>query len=246
MQTMPFSSPMRIRLTSRARGIRYANAAFTRMTGWTLDEVFGKTPRIFQGPQTSLAARERLRAALRAYTPIEIELLNYRKDGTPFHVEISLVPVADDTGTYTHWVSVQRDITDRRAAQEEHTRVRIVQAEHALLAHRAYHDDLTGLHNRTFFMIRLASAISRNRGLTGRHSAVLFIDFDRFKLVNDSLGHAAGDRLLVEIGHRLRNCLRTQDVLARVGGDEFTVLIEDVMSGDDVRLVAERILRIAA
>ncbi len=98
--------------------ILYANPAFLRTTGYTLDEVLGKTPRILQGPDTAREPRDKIRKALKRWRPIVVELLNYRKDGTTFWVELSIVPVADATGYYTHWVSIQRDITDRRRAVE--------------------------------------------------------------------------------------------------------------------------------
>ncbi len=98
--------------------ILYANPAFLRTTGYTLDEVLGKTPRILQGPDTAREPRDKIRKALTRWRPIVVELLNYRKDGTTFWVELSIVPVADATGYFTHWVSIQRDITDRRRAVE--------------------------------------------------------------------------------------------------------------------------------
>jgi PAS domain S-box-containing protein len=106
--------------------IKYVNEAFTKMTGYTPDEIIGKTPRILQGPKTQRSALDKIRAALKAWQPVVVEMVNYHKDGTEFWVELSIVPVADATGWYTHWVSVQRDITRRkeveaalRAAKEE-------------------------------------------------------------------------------------------------------------------------------
>lgn len=99
--------------------ILYANQAFTRMTGYELDEVRGKNPRIFQGPGTDPATRDKLRAALKKWRPVQAELLNYHKNGTPFWVELSIVPVADETGWFTHWVSVQRDMTERKRVEAE-------------------------------------------------------------------------------------------------------------------------------
>ncbi len=222
--------------------IRYANAAFTRATGYTLEEIVGKTPRILQGVDTSPTARTRLREALASWSPVEVELVNYRKDGTPFTVELSIVPVADDSGRYTHWVSVQRDITDRKAIEEQHVRARIVEAQNAALAYRAFHDELTGLRNRAYFMDRLEIALARAHGTGVHRAAVLFFDLDRFKLVNDSLGHGMGDLLLIELARRLSDCVRSKDLLARMGGDEFTVLVEDFAEIQDVLNVADRIL----
>ncbi|HEU4675194.1 MAG TPA: EAL domain-containing protein [Motilibacteraceae bacterium] len=99
--------------------IVYANAAFLRHTGYALEEVLGRSPRFLQGPQTSCEARAELRRALEEWRPVRVELLNHRKDGSPFWVELDITPVADETGWFTHWVSVQRDVTERRRAQEQ-------------------------------------------------------------------------------------------------------------------------------
>jgi diguanylate cyclase (GGDEF)-like protein/PAS domain S-box-containing protein len=218
--------------------IIYCNAAFTQATGYSAAEVMGLTPRLLQGPKTDPAARERLRRALAAWEPIEIEMINYRKDGSEFWVELSIVPVANEKGWFTHWVSVQRDITERKDAQELSARVRVAEIENealtteilerkrveAELLYAAFHDSLTRLRNRAFFMERLAKALDRG----GASCAVLFLDLDRFKIVNDSLGHLAGDALLKEVALRLRQCVRSHETLARIGGDEFAIVIEDV------------------
>jgi PAS domain S-box-containing protein len=111
----------------------YCNAAFTETTGYSEAEVLGQTPRILQGPGTDPLARARIRSALAQWKPIEIEVLNYKKEGEPFWVELSIVPVANENGWFTHWVSVQRDITERKNAEEIRTRVRIAEANNASL-----------------------------------------------------------------------------------------------------------------
>jgi len=97
--------------------ILYVNEAYTRLSGYSLEEILGKTPRLLQGPGTDRAARDKIRAALEKWRPVEVELLNYRKDGTPFWVELSIVPVANETGWFTHWVSIQRDMTERKQTE---------------------------------------------------------------------------------------------------------------------------------
>jgi PAS domain S-box-containing protein len=99
--------------------ILYVNKAFTRTTGYSLEDVLGKTPRILQGARTQSAALDKIRAALKAWQPVRVELLNYRKDGSQFWVELNIAPVADETGWYTHWISVQREISERKRAEEE-------------------------------------------------------------------------------------------------------------------------------
>jgi diguanylate cyclase (GGDEF)-like protein len=125
-------------------------------------------------------------------------------------------------------VCVSRDISERKSAELE-------------LAHRALHDGLTGLPNRTLFLDRLGQALRRSRRRE-RGVAVVFLDLDRFKVVNDSLGHKAGDRLLVDVAMRLSSALRPSDTLARFGGDEMTLLCEDVGGAGDVRVIAQRLL----
>jgi diguanylate cyclase (GGDEF)-like protein/PAS domain S-box-containing protein len=236
--------------------ILYCNAAFTKATGYSAADVLGLTPRILQGPKTDPAARTRLREAFLAWESVEIELINYRKDGTEFWVELSIVPVADDRGWFTHWVSVQRDISERKEAEQLANRVRIAEFENKALAteiqerkrvegellYTAFHDNLTRLRNRAFFMDRLATALDRARDETLAACSVLFLDLDQFKIVNDSLGHLAGDALLKEIALRLKDCVRPQDTLARLGGDEFAILIEDGVGLATPVQIAERII----
>ena len=231
--------------------IVYCNAAFTRMTGYTEAEMLGLSPRILQSPSVDRAVLDRLRGALEASEAVEAELLNCRKNGEEFWVELSIVPVADEQGRHTHWVSVQRDVSHRKIAEEAEIQARIAVVEKRALEaeirerkqseerlrHAAFHDDLTKLRNRAFFMDRLAGVLDR----AGRQCAVLFLDLDRFKLVNDSLGHRAGDLLLIDVAHRLHGCLQADDTLARVGGDEFAILIEGAQSGAGVAM-AERII----
>ena len=115
--------------------IVYVNETFTRMTGYTLEDVRGETPRILQGPNTDPEPRRKIREALEWWRPVRVELLNYRKDGAEFWVELNIVPVFDDDGLYTHWVSVQRDITERKLEEEE--RRKSEEAFRAALAEQA-------------------------------------------------------------------------------------------------------------
>ncbi|GHC30290.1 GGDEF domain-containing protein [Kushneria pakistanensis] len=234
--------------------IVYCNAAFTRTTGYSEADVLGKTPRILQNERTDRKALDRLRAALDKWQPVEVELLNSRRDGSEFWVELSIVPVANEKGWFTHWISVQRDISERKRAEEIELQARQTQAQNMALEARllerqrieqelswaATHDNLTELYNRAWIMARLRELLSRAPPAQPE-AAVLFMDLDRFKLVNDSLGHRAGDQLLMGMARRLESCLRSADTLARVGGDEFVVLIEDVSPARAAGEVAHRI-----
>jgi diguanylate cyclase (GGDEF)-like protein/PAS domain S-box-containing protein len=150
----------------------------------------------------------------------------WRKDGTSFPVEYTSTPIFED-GEIVGAVVTFRDITERKALEQQ-------------LQHQAFHDPLSGLPNRVLFMDRLEHALTRaNR--RGTKVAVLFMDLDNFKVVNDSLGHEVGDQLLVAVAERLKACLRPEDTAARLGGDEFTILVEDIASVDEAVQIAERI-----
>ena len=208
--------------------IVYVNEGFCRMTGYAREEVIGKTPRILQGPKTDRSELDRLRRHLSSGEPFDGELVNYRKDGSVYVIEWYVVPLCDTAGEITHWMASQRNATERKALEEQ-------------LRYQILHDPLTGLPNRVLFMERLQHALSlanRNRRL----NAVLFVDLDDFKVVNDSLGHEAGDDLLAQMAERLRISLRSEDTVARFGGDEFGILLEGVPAASYVTDVAERIV----
>ncbi|GEN27029.1 GGDEF domain-containing protein [Halovibrio variabilis] len=236
--------------------IVYCNPAFLSTTGYTLSEVIGQTPRILQCDDTSRATLDLIRKALSSWQPIEVELINTRRDGSKFWVELSIVPVANEKGWFTHWVSVQRDISERKkseylaiqalADREEKValesrleeRKRIEEA----LSYAAYHDELTSLYNRAYLMALLADVFNNNGHKQIPAATVLFLDLDRFKFVNDSLGHQAGDILLEVVSRRLENCIREDDVLARVGGDEFAILLADENQSPLAVELAQRIV----
>jgi diguanylate cyclase (GGDEF)-like protein len=151
----------------------------------------------------------------------------WRKDGTNFPVEYTSTPIWED-GQVTGAVVTFTDITERKALEER-------------LEYQVFHDPLTDLPNRQLFINRLGHALRRTSRQRNQ-VAVLFMDLDSFKVVNDSLGHEEGDKLLVAVTKRLQGCLRPEDTLARFGGDEFIVLLEEVDSPDDALRVTERII----
>ncbi|MCD0169046.1 EAL domain-containing protein [Deinococcus sp. 23YEL01] len=362
----------------------YVNAAFTRMTGYAPEDILGRTPRILQGPDSDRAVLDRIRANLLSWTPVDELVQNYRKDGTPIWVHLSIVPVADARGWFTHWVSVQRDVTEEvQRERRDRTRRELLEmaaagrpvddllnglcrlirldlgdlivtawlrdghllsmrasvnsdsdavrasahegvaqvdlrrddgvsatvirtrqpvmvgdirseqvtlhrgARAALLAsgvhamwtlpvlssradeqplgvftvfsreartptaaelaalqdltglasllierslaqtrmqRLAMYDSLTGLPNRALYLEYLTQALNRSRH-TGERLAVGLLDLNRFKVINDTLGHSAGDDLLRQVSQRLRRTFRPSDVIARMGGDEFTLIL---------------------
>ncbi|MEG4127320.1 EAL domain-containing protein [Microcoleus sp. Pol14D5] len=318
--------------------IVYANESYVRMTGYSLDEILGKTPRLTQGPETDRPTLDRIRARLTAWEPFREEVLNYRKDGTPFWVELNVRPLANEAGWYTHWVSVQRDVTERRAAMDtlaEHARdleeaqklaklgtwrwevgnghlsfssevvlmvggkgdsntISIAAIQNSIdeeglqnarsafdriallgetvsfefqvlrgglpfrtiwaegqpergkndeivavrglcqdvterrsierrLIWNGTHDILTGLLNLDGLRTQASSLIARARA-SGRPVVVGLADIDHLKLVNDTLGHAVGDALIIEASRRLATTLGPDACLARLGGDEFVFI----------------------
>lgn len=233
--------------------IIYVNEAFTRMTGYSPEEVRGKTPRLLQGAKTNRATLDKIHAALKAWQPVVVELINYRKDSSEFWVELSITPVADENGYYTHWVSIQREITERKQTEAALLRAVVAEATNqnlekeiaerkrveAQLLHNAFHDVLTGLPNRALFLKRLRCALLRTKQPGNYRFAILFLDLERFKLINDSLGHMVGDELLIIIAQRLSNCLGHRDTIARLGGDEFVILLEKIQDLNDATEVAK-------
>jgi diguanylate cyclase (GGDEF)-like protein/PAS domain S-box-containing protein len=209
--------------------IVYANPAFESITGYSVEEVLGRNCRFLQGHDRDQPALEEVRAAILEGRECRVVVRNYRKDGTLFWQELSISPVRDDQGNITHFVGIQDDVTERKLAEQR-------------LARRAVHDSLTDLPNRVLFMDRLRDAYSRARRGEDATIAVLFLDLDDFRGVNESLGYQAGDRVLASVAERLEDCLREQDTAARLGGDEFLVLLDGIDGAEDATKIAQGIL----
>ena len=339
--------------------IVYVNEAFVRETGYSVEEVIGKTPRILQGPKTDQATSRRIRAALEKWQPIREEVLNYKKNGETFWQSLNIFPVADDGGHFTHWVAIQHNITERKLAElanlnlqqsfqtamkaggigiwewdivndfltwnsgmyllygiseqnfpntyeswqnavHPEDRIRVDQeireaiklevfysefrvvlpnqtirdiCAHAIVikdtlgvAQRmigtnwdiseirerqvsvekmAFFDHLTTLPNQRLFNDRLSQALLMSQRMKN-YGALIFIDLDKFKFINDEYGHLAGDWLLIEVAKRITKCLRKTDTASRYGGDEFIVLLGDLSAnkGDatlELQKIAENI-----
>jgi diguanylate cyclase (GGDEF)-like protein/PAS domain S-box-containing protein len=194
-----------------AQHIIFVNQAFERRSGYQREEVLGRSLRLLRGPDTEQSVIDDIEGAMARSETVRAELLNYSKSGEPYWVETELVPLADEGGVHTHWVAVERDITERRKSQDDIHRL-------------AFFDVLTGLPNRRLLTDRIDKLLaSSERGAT--YSAVMFIDLDRFKTINDARGHATGDALLRHAAERLSRLMRKADTVARIGGDEFVVLL---------------------
>ena len=329
------------------------NPAFTAQTGYDSDEVLGRHPRLLVGPSTDMDAQVALRLAAEDRRPVTVELLHYRQDGSAFWVENSINPVTDEAGVCTHLVSIQRDVTERKLAEDalrkSEARFRLI-VQHASdiitvldgsgrvrysspaatrilgyaegyrppsvldlvhpddvdavaaalgecmtrpgvidpvqfrmahadgswvpveatannllgdadiggvvvitrdiserkrvedeLAYQALHDPLTGLPNRTLLADRLDRALTASRR-RGRSVGLLLMDLDRFKEINDTLGHKSGDQILEHVAQRLQVVLRESDTVARLGGDEFAIVVPDIEGVEEAELVATKVL----
>ena len=204
------------------------NAAFTRITGYSEEEVLGRDAALLNCRQHAPEIYAQVRQALTESGHWRGEMWQRRKDGEEFLSWVELNEVRDEHGERSHLIGVLTDITDRKRVEQE-------------LRYLANYDTLTGLPNRALLGERLGQAIVNAR--RGSHKiGVLFLDLDRFKHVNDSMGHAAGDRMLKAAGARLRQVVRERDTVARLGGDEFTVILEEILDAREAEDMAERLI----
>lgn len=216
-------------VTDASHRILSVNAAFTRISGFPAAEVLGKNPSMWSSGLQSHKFYQEMRRALQEEGHWNGELWNRRKSGEIFAQHASISAVRDEAGRTTHYVAIMSDITERKAAEEQIRRL-------------ALYDTLTGLGNRALLGTRIEQALAEARR-EGRHPAVLFIDLDDFKPINDSLGHEAGDRVLQELAQRLRHSVREVDTVARLGGDEFVVLLTGPVDHVGAQQVAAKLLR---
>ncbi len=208
--------------------ILYASDASRRLLGYEPAEMVGRSIYEFIAEADHLPLRETT-----AILPATFSYRARRRDGTDVWLESTSRAIVDpDTRRVNEIVAVSRDVTDRKAAEEQ-------------IEYQAYHDALTGLPNRSLFRDRLTIALAHARRL-GVPLAAMFLDLDSFKIVNDTLGHSLGDELLKVIASRLLSVLREEDTIARMGGDEFTVLIGELRSIDDAAKIAQKLIETIA
>lgn len=219
-------------VTDSQGNIVRVNRAYTEVTGYSPEEVIGKNPRLHQSGRHDTAFYARMWDSLQRTGQWRGEIWNRRKNGEIYPAWENISAVRDDQGRITHYVAILSDITPLQQARDR-------------LSHLAHHDALTGLPNRLLFSASLQQALERAKR-HGHRVAVLFLDLDRFKRINDTLGHAAGDRLLQEVAERLRQSVRAEDLVARLGGDEFTVLLEELSDPEHSAHLARKIIEALA
>ncbi|MFA7318101.1 MAG: EAL domain-containing protein [Sulfuricella sp.] len=206
----------------------YVNPAFERITGYSAEEALGKNGRFLQNQDTDQPELEHIRRAVREKRDGKALLRNYRKDGSLFWNELFISPVRNEAGQVTHYIGIQNDVTERKQYEEQ-------------LAYQSAHDTLTRLPNRNLAQDRLTQGIIFARRANSQ-IALLLIDLDNFKVINDSLGHNVGDQLLQIVAQRINESVRGGDTVARMGGDDFAVILADISQEEDISRVTHKIL----
>jgi diguanylate cyclase (GGDEF)-like protein/PAS domain S-box-containing protein len=226
-------SPASIIITDAEGKIEYANPKFSAITGYSLEEVRGQTPRILKSGQTPVEAYADLWKAIFAGKEWRGEFLNRKKNGELYWESASISAITDPKGSITHFIGVNEDISERKAAEEK---IRLLNIE---LEQLSLTDYLTNLSNRRYFMRRGAEEFKRAQR-NNQLLALLMLDIDEFKKVNDAYGHEAGDQALRQVAAAMKSGLREIDLLGRLGGEEFAALLPDTALEDAVHS-AERV-----
>lgn len=232
-----FESQQGIMVTDADKNILRVNQAFTRISGYDSDEVLGSKPPLLLSGQQDKGFYRRMLAAIRHEKSWQGEILNRHKNGKIFPMSLTITAVTGADAKITNYVCIFDDISRQKSAETE-------------IYNLAYYDPLTYLPNRRLLNDRLIRAVAASRR-SGRFGAVMFIDLDNFKPLNDVHGHVAGDLLLIETARRITQCVRAVDTVARFGGDEFVVIlgelgIEKNDSAVQANIVAKKILAVLA
>ncbi|MCC5880619.1 MAG: EAL domain-containing protein [Idiomarina sp.] len=202
-----------VMVTDLQARIIYVNDAFVDNSGYQREDILGHTPKLLQSGKTPPEVYQKMRALLLQGESWRGELINKRRDGSEFIETVTITPVRDSDGAIYRYMALKEDITEIRRAQDSIERL-------------AYFDPLTDLPNRRYFLDQLNRRIAHGKRHKGTF-ALLFIDLNRFKEINDSQGHVVGDQVLMQVAERFAAQVRSEDVLARLGGDEFVLLIDE-------------------
>ncbi len=222
-------SPVSVVITDSAGAIEYVNPKFVELTGYTAEEVMGKRPSLLKSGFTSDAIYCDLWETITGGREWRGEFRNRKKNGDFFWEYASISPIKGPDGQISHFLAVKEDITVRKKYEQQ-------------LVHQAHFDQLTGLPNRLLALDRLSQALNRAHR-SNNLVALMFVDLDNFKNINDTLGHSAGDKLLIHVAERLRGSIRTTDTIARLGGDEFLVILFDLPTAAGCEVVSRKILK---
>jgi len=231
--SVAFESQEAMMVTDANSVILRVNQAFTTSTGYSAEELIGQTPRVLKSGHHDAAFYAAMWETIRRTGSWQGEIWDRRKNGEIYPKMLTITAIKDANGTVTHYVGAHTDITERKLAEEE-------------IKSLAFYDPLTQLPNRRLLIDRLQQALASS-ARSGREGALMFIDLDNFKTLNDTLGHDIGDILLQQVAQRLTSCVREGDSVARLGGDEFVVMLEDLSgptmeAAEQAEVVGEKIL----
>ncbi len=215
-------------VTDTSGNIAYVNDAFCSVTGYAREEAIGQNPRILKSGKQDEKFYKQMWKSIQEAGFWQGEIWNRRKNGEIYLENLAVSGIKDANGRIAHFLGVFSDITDKKMAEEH-------------LSFLAYYDILTGIPNRLLALNRLSQALSHARRYK-EIIAVLFLDLDYFKKVNDTMGHSVGDQLIKAVAERLKGCIREEDTVARMGGDEFCVILTEISKKEDASKVAQKIL----
>ncbi len=218
-----------VMITDKNSIIKYVNPRYCQITGYTKEELIGETARLLEFSDTLDNEQRGMRECISVGKSWTVSMRGTRKNGESYWQAVSASPVIDESGTLTHIVVSVEDTSQQREI-------------HAQMEQLAFYDPLTGLENRRLFKDRLDQCLKQVRR-SKQLMALLFLDLDGFKTINDTLGHDAGDELLIIIARRLKQCVREEDIVARLGGDEFTIILSNLKSNKAASSVASKIIQ---
>lgn len=215
-------------ITDEAGHIVWANQAFSRLCGYSPEELLGNTPALLNSGMQSKSFYADVWQTILSGIAWRGIMIDRRKDGSLYMVDETITPLLNEEGLITHFIAIQQDMTLRTSEQEQ---------DHYL----AYHDVLTGLPNRAQFHELLKHAI-HDAERTKDMLALMFLDLDKFKPVNDTFGHNTGDQLIQAVGERLQAAVRKSDTVARFGGDEFAILLQGLLGKEIAKMLASKLV----